>query len=64
MKIDNNLQQNGKDRPLGMELTEITPIVLGGDARDVSNKTWLTRQQHIEIVRYWNRFIFDLRANE
>jgi hypothetical protein len=49
-----------RGRPLGMELFEITPVILGGDPVDSKNKTWLTRQQHIEAVRYWNRVIKEL----
>lgn len=56
--------QSGRPRPLGMELFEVTPIILGGDAVDPSNKTWLTRQQHIEAVRYWNRVIKELRKDQ
>ncbi len=48
-------------RPKGMELFEITPVILGGDPSSPDNKTWLTRQQHFEAVRYWNRIIKDLR---
>lgn len=51
-------------RPLGMELIEITPVILGGDPVDQRNKTWLTRQQHVEAVRYWNRVISRLRADK
>jgi hypothetical protein len=47
----------------GLEIFEITPIILGGDPVDPENKTLLTRQQHIEAVRYWNRIIWDLRRN-
>lgn len=50
-------------RPLGMELFEITPVILGGDPVDPNNKTWLTRQQHFEAVRYWNRVIRELRQS-
>jgi hypothetical protein len=46
-------------RPKGMELFEITPIMLGGHPTDPQNKIWLTRQQHFEIVRYWNHVIRD-----
>ena len=46
-----------------MELFEITPIILGGDPVDSKNKVWLTRAQHFEIVRYWNRLIRELRSN-
>lgn len=44
-----------------MEISEKTPIMLGGDPRDPANKIFLTRQQHIEAVRYWNRIIRELR---
>ncbi|UCI06251.1 hypothetical protein [Mesorhizobium sp. B1-1-8] len=53
--------QNGYSRPKGMELFEITPIIVGGDAVSLENKTWLTRQEHFEAVRYWNRAIGILR---
>jgi len=48
-------------RRRGMQLVEITPIILGGDPTDPQNKTWVSRQQHFEMVRYWNRVISDLR---
>ena len=51
-------------RPRGMELVEITPVIVGGDPTDPKNKTWLTRQQHFEAVRYWNRVIGDLRKQD
>lgn len=49
-------------RPVGMELVELKPVILGGDPKDPKNKAWLTRQQHFEFVRYWNKIISDLRA--
>ena len=52
--MDNRLAST---RPRGMELVEITPIIVGGDPTDPANKLWLTRQQHFEMVRYWNRAI-------
>jgi hypothetical protein len=48
-------------RPRGMQLVEITPIIVGGNPTDPQNKTWVTRQQHFEMVRYWNRVISDFR---
>lgn len=48
------------DRPAGMEIVEIHPVILGGDPIDPSNKTWVTRQQHFELVRYWNRVIREM----
>ena len=37
------------------------PVIVGGDPTDPQNKTWVTRQQHFEMVRYWNQVISDLR---
>jgi len=45
----------------GKEIYEIKPVILGGSPTDPANKTVLTRQQHIEAVRYWNKVIRDLR---
>jgi len=44
-----------------MEICEITPVMLGGNPSDEKNKTVLSRQQHFEYVRYWNRVIGELR---
>jgi len=49
------------ERPRGMELVDIKPAIVGGDPCDPENKTLVTRQQHFELVRFWNRVISDLR---
>ncbi|RPJ52067.1 MAG: hypothetical protein EHM23_33340 [Acidobacteria bacterium] len=41
----------------GREIFEILPIKLGGDPTDPKNKTTLTREKHIQAVRFWNRII-------
>jgi len=43
------------------EIFEVKPVILGGSPTDRSNKIILTREQHIEAVRYWNRVIKGLR---
>lgn len=48
----------------GKEIFEITPVILGGDPVDLMNKTVLTREQHIEAVRYWNAVIADMRRQQ
>jgi hypothetical protein len=48
----------------GMEVFEVTPIVLGGSPTDPKNKMVLTRDQHIQAVRYWNKVISELRAQQ
>ena len=62
MSSRNAPERQGQMRPLGMELFEISPVILGGDPVDPKNKVWLTRQQHFEAVRYWNRIIQKLRS--
>jgi hypothetical protein len=44
-------------RPHGMQLIEIMPVIVGGSPTDPQNKTWVTRQQHFEMVRYWNHVV-------
>jgi hypothetical protein len=56
-----NSPESLKERPLRTELFWIKPIMLGGDPADPSNKILLTREQHLEAVRYWNNIIFLLR---
>lgn len=48
----------------GMEIFEITPVILGGSPTDPANKTILTRRQHIEAVRYWNEIVRKLRQSK
>ena len=53
-------KQNG-NKLKGMEIFEITPIILGGSPIESDNKIALTRQQHIDACRYWNDIIQKLR---
>lgn len=55
-------QLNEVRRPLGMELFDVKPIILGGDPKNPANKVWLTRQQHIDAVRYWNKIVQSLKS--
>lgn len=48
----------------GKEIFEIQPVILGGSPTDPENKVALTRKQHIEAVRYWNKLIKDLRKRK
>ena len=49
---------------LGKEIFEVKPVILGGDPTDLANKTFLTREQHIQVVRYWNKIINKMRQVE
>jgi hypothetical protein len=56
-----NYRQNERQNLEGKEIVELKPVILGGSPTDPANKVVLTRQQHIEAVRYWNKIISDLR---
>lgn len=55
------LRRKEKNRLLGREIFDIKPVILGGDPEDISNKAFLTREQHIQAVRYWNKLINKIR---
>ncbi len=48
----------------GMEIYELHPVILGGSPNDPSNRTAVTRAQHIQLVRYWNREIQQIQEQE
>jgi cell wall assembly regulator SMI1 len=56
-------QRSSKSNPTlrGKEMFEIKPIILGGSPTDPENKVALTRDQHMEVVRYWNKLVSNLR---
>jgi hypothetical protein len=58
------MNPKGRRKLAGMEIFEITPGILGGSPTDPANKAALTRPQHIEAVRYWNKIISDLRKQQ
>ena len=54
-------RRQGSSQNAGMEIFEVQPVIVGGSPTDPANKILLSRDQHIEAVRYWNRLINDLR---
>jgi hypothetical protein len=46
---------------ISKEIFEIHPVILGGSPTEMENKTFLSREDHIQAVRYWNNIIKDLR---
>ncbi len=59
-----DMRKANRGRLAGMEIFAITPVILGGSPTDPANKTVLTRQQHIEAVRYWNKIVKELRESK
>jgi hypothetical protein len=39
-------------------------VILGADPIDPVNKSALTREEHIQAVRFWNKVIADVRQKE
>jgi len=58
------MNKQERQRNAGLEIVEIKPVILGGSPTDPANKARLTRSQHIEAVRYWNKIIQDLRRRQ
>lgn len=64
MRNDRKQKSEHKDSyAWGKELFDIHPVKLGGDSHDVSNKTYLSRTNHIKLVRFWNSHIRCLKVN-
>jgi hypothetical protein len=55
------MNKHERKRFAGMEIFEITPVILGGSSTDPKNKAVLNRKQHIAAVRYWNKIIADIK---
>ena len=56
-----DLRRSRAEPYAGKEILEIQPVLLGGKPEDPTNHVLLTRKQHIEAVRYWNRVIRERR---
>lgn len=61
MPTTNDMRRSQLQAYAGKEIFEVHPVILGGSPVDPANKTVLTRQQHIEAVRYWNKMIQEMR---
>jgi hypothetical protein len=57
-------QSPNKVRWPRQEIFEIKPVLLGGSPTDQENKAVLTRDQHMEVVRYWNNVVSKLRNQQ
>jgi hypothetical protein len=56
------LRAKKSDSLVGLEIFEIKPVILGGDPTHSGNKKFLSREEHVQAVRYWNRIIHSLRV--
>lgn len=40
----------------------LKPLVFGGDPASHENQAWITRDQHAQLVRYWNDMYHSVKA--
>jgi len=41
----------------------VKPLVFGGDPSSHENQTWVTHEQHAQLIRYWNQMYRSMKAN-
>ncbi len=56
-----DLRHRERTQLYGLEIFEITPIILGGNPTDPENKATLTRKQHTEACKYWSKIVRNYR---
>lgn len=49
-----------RQREFGMEMIFIKPIILGGKVEH-KNISFVNQEEHIKYVRYWNKYIKELK---
>jgi hypothetical protein len=62
--IPNNLSLEDDIRFTGKIKWYLKPIVFGGDPQDKQNLTWVTLEQHVELVVWWNNQYKSIKAAE
>lgn len=64
MSTTRDIRKYETEKLSGLEIVEIKPVFVGGSPIDPRNKFALTREKHIEYVRYWNGVIRNLTASK
>jgi len=52
---------NKERRQKGLHLHRVRPILLGGSPSDEKNIQFVTRQQHAELVVFWNNKVKEIK---
>jgi hypothetical protein len=42
----------------------VTPLIFGGSPTDVENTAWVTIDQHVDLVRWWNTKYDEIRSQQ
>jgi len=61
LNMNEEIRRGSPEKYFGREIFDVTPVILGGNPADASNKSLLTRVQHMKVVVYWNRFIRNMQ---
>lgn len=59
-KFNSELRKNNSDL-IGKYIFDREPIKLGGSAIDISNKYFISQEEHIKLVNWWNNKIIEFR---
>ena len=53
-EMPNNMQLKDDSRFTGKIKWYVKPIIFGGDPQGKENLIWVTHNQHVELVNWWN----------
>jgi hypothetical protein len=42
----------------------VQPILFGGDPGATENMAWLSQDEHVQLVKWWNKFYYDTFAKQ
>lgn len=59
-KFNNKLRKRNIDM-IGKYIFDKEPIKLGGNPIDMSNKYFISQEEHIKLVNWWNNKIIEFR---
>jgi hypothetical protein len=59
-----SLRLESDDRFAGKIKWYVKPIRFGGDPTAKDNMKWLSRDDHVQAVRWWNKFYYDTLTKE
>jgi hypothetical protein len=58
------MANNKGRRQNGLHLHRIHPILFGGSPTDAKNIQFVTRQQHAELVVFWNNKVNEVKSKK
>lgn len=59
--LPNEVSLEADDRFTGRLKWYVNPLVFGGDPQDQGNLSWVTQEQHVQLVGWWNERYRELK---